>query len=212
MTSSVDQLSAKGAPPGRPRDGGLDDLILKAVREILVEVGYHAFSIQEVTRRSKVHVRTIVRRWPTKAELVTAAVAGSDEAGTPLSTPSGNLRLDLRAVVEGCLLYLSEPATSIAMPALIAEMRTNDEVARHLHRRQEELRLMVRAILEAAVDAGNAPAHILHSSSLLTNLITGAAFSFLSMEATPPKNLPICALTNLVVAAALGGTSTKSES
>ena len=73
----------EGGSVGRPRNPALDDLILEAVRELLVEVGYHGFSVQEVTRRCNVHVRTITRRWPTKAELVTAAIAGGDEPGRP---------------------------------------------------------------------------------------------------------------------------------
>lgn len=206
MRASVEQVSMEGGSVGRPRNPALDDLILEAVRELLVEVGYHGFSVQEVTRRCNVHVRTITRRWPSKAELVTAAIAGGDEPGAALAVVTGRLRVDLRAIVEASLRYLGEPATRAAMPALIAEMRTNKQVAGRLHRRQDELRTTLRSVLEAAVDAGDAPKRVLNASSLLLNLITGAAFSLQFMESTPRKNLPIDELTDLILGALLGGT------
>jgi AcrR family transcriptional regulator len=204
MSALVEQVSAEGGQVGRPRDPALDDRILEAVRELLIEVGYQALSVQEVTRRCAVHVRTISRRWPTKAELVAAAIAGGDEPEAGLSMPTGSLRVDLRAMVERSLRYLGDPATRAAMPALLAEMRTNEQVAELLHLRQEELRMTVQAALEAAVDSGDAPEHVLHASSLLPNLITGAAFSLQFVESVPLRDLPTDELTDLILAAALG--------
>jgi AcrR family transcriptional regulator len=191
--------------PGRPRNDQFDDLILETVRKLLGEVGYQALSVQEVVRRCNVHVRTIARRWPTKAELVTAAISGGDESRTDLPSATGHLRADLRAVVEGSLQYLSQPATRAAIPALMAEMRTNEQVAARLHRRQEDLRAAVRTILEAAVDSGDAPNQVLQAQYLLPNLITGAAFSVQFMDPDPPRNPPVDELTDLMLAAALGG-------
>jgi AcrR family transcriptional regulator len=190
--------------PGRPREGELDDRILEAVRELLVEVGYQNLSIQEVVRRTNVHVRTIARRWPTKAELVTAAISGGDDLELALPTANGNLRADLFALVENNLRYLSEPATRAAMPALMAEMRTNERVAARLHRRQEDLREALQVILETAVESGDAPQHVLQTSSLLPNLITGAAFSIQFMDTNPATTLPVAELTDLVMATILG--------
>jgi len=190
--------------PGRPRNAELDDLILEAVRGLLVEVGYQALSVQEVVRRCNVHVRTIARRWPTKAELITAAIIGDDEPGAGQPRATGNLRSDLRDLIDGNLRYLSDPATRAAMPALMAEMRTNARVTARLHRRQDELRTAVQSILEAAVATGAAPEHVLHKNPVLANLITGAAFSIEFMDPDPPKSPPIDQLTDLVLAAILG--------
>jgi AcrR family transcriptional regulator len=194
----------KSAGPGRPRDAELDDLILEAVRELLVEVGYQVLSVQEVVRRCNVHVRTIVRRWPTKAELVTAAISGGDESTLALPCATGKLRADLFALVENSLNYLSEPAIRAAIPALMAEMRTNERVAARLHRRQDNLRAAVQIVLEAAVASGDAPERVVRASSLLPNLITGATFSIQFMDADAPKNPPVDELTDLVMFAVLG--------
>ena len=91
MTASAESVSLERGSVGRPRNAALDDLILEAVRELLVECGYHALSVQEVTRRCNVHVRTIARRWPTKAELVAAAIVGGDEPGAGLLRATGRL-------------------------------------------------------------------------------------------------------------------------
>ena len=205
MSTSIVHAAAEGGSVGRPRNPALDDVILEAVRAVLVECGYHALSVQEVTRRCNVHVRTIARRWPTKAELVTAAVVGDGVRATEPPRVTGRLRDDIQSLVEQSLRYLGEPATRAAMPALMAEMGTNARVAARLHRRQEELRATVQIILQAAVDSGDAPKRILNASALLPNLITGAAFSFQFTEANPPSRLPINELTDLIVAAALGG-------
>lgn len=205
MKPSAEPVAERGAVgPGRPRNAQFDDLILETVRRLLGEVGYQALSVQEVVRRCNVHVRTIARRWPTKAELVTAAISGGDESRASLPNATGNLRADLFGLVENSLKYLSEPAVRAAMPALMAEMRTNERVAARLHRRQEDLREAVQTILETAVAAGDAPEHVLHGASLLPNLITGAAFSVQFMEADSTKKLPVDELTDLVLAAILG--------
>ena len=206
MKAAPTELSEEGGSVGRPRNPDLDDLILEAVRELLVERGYLALSIQEVTRRCNVHVRTIARRWPTKAELVAAAIVGDDDPGPDLAAVTGVLRADLRALVEASLRYLGDRATRAAMPALMAEMDVNEQVANRLHRRQEQLRARVQTILKAAVDAGDVPRHVLKAGSLLPNLITGAAFSFQFMDSSPPKKLPVDELTDLILAAVLGGT------
>ncbi|MGP0031592.1 MAG: TetR/AcrR family transcriptional regulator [Acidimicrobiales bacterium] len=205
MTASADPVTVERGPVGRPRNAALDNLILEAVRQLLVECGYHAFSVQEVTRRCNVHVRTITRRWPTKPELVAAAIVGGDEPGADLPIVTGRLRVDLRALIGGSLQYLGDPATRAAMPALMAEMRTNAQVAARLRRRQEEFRATVQSVLEGAVDTGDAPERVLHARSLLANLITGAAFSVQFMEVDPPKKLPVDQLTDLILAAILGG-------
>ena len=124
--------------------------------------------------------------------------------GKAYRAATGNLRTDLRSLIDGSLRYLSEPATRAAMPALMAEMRTNEGVAARLRQRQEEYRATVQSILESAVNSGNAPEHILHAGSLVSNLISGSAFSIQFMDADPAESVPVDELTDLILAAILG--------
>jgi AcrR family transcriptional regulator len=193
---------------GRPRNDALDGPILRTVRQLLSERGYQDLSVQEVTRRCGVHVRTISRRWPTKAELVAAAVLGGDEAKVlgddRAQRPTGDLRADLRRLVEGSVRYLGDPAIRAAMPALLSDMRTNERVAQRIHRRQQELAATIQSVLQAAVRSGGAPERVLRRRTLLPNLMTGAAFSIQTEQMVVVDDALVDELTDLLVAAVLG--------
>jgi AcrR family transcriptional regulator len=192
---------------GRPRNDALDGPILATVRQLLAERGYQDLSVQEVTRRCGVHVRTISRRWPTKAELVAAAVLGGDEAtvlGDDGAQPTGDLRADLRRLVEGSVRYVGDPAIRAAMPVLLSELRTNQHVAQRIHRRQQELAATIESVLRAAVRSGGAPERVLRRSTLLPNLMTGAAFSIQTERMVVVDDALVDELTDLLVAAVLG--------
>jgi len=206
MAATPDTVATARPTAGRPRNDALDTPILRAVRELLAERGYQDLSVQEVTRRCGVHVRTISRRWPTKAELVAAAVLGGDEA-TVLGDdrrPTGDLRADLRRLVEGSVRYLGDPAIRAAMPALLSELRTNERVAQRIHRRQQELAATIQSVLKAAVRSGGAPERVLRRSVLVPNLMTGAAFSIQTEQMVVVDDALIEELTDLLLAAIFG--------
>jgi AcrR family transcriptional regulator len=166
---------------GRPRDPALDDRILEVVRTLLAERGYQALSVQEVTRRSSVHVRTINRRWATKGQLVAAAILGADEPITPDdSLPSGDLTRDFEQIVRGTLDYLSDPAVRAAMPALWAEMHTDAGLRDLIDVRRTQLTELVQAILEAAVASGSAPPNVVKQANVVATLLAGASFAIQS--------------------------------
>src|SRR5215469_18698736 len=102
MSLPLQDDPAPGGQVGRPRDLSRDRAVLQAVRELLAEEGYQALSVHKVTLRCGVHVRTIARRWETKAEMVAAAIVGG---GTPLFSrsapglPTGRLDHDVRALI-----------------------------------------------------------------------------------------------------------------
>ncbi len=49
---------------GRPRDPAINDAILTAARELLVEVGYAELSMEAVAARAGVSKPTLYLRWP----------------------------------------------------------------------------------------------------------------------------------------------------
>ena len=61
--------------PGRPRNVSTDDAILEAAALRLSRDGYERTSIDLVARDAGVTRPTVYRRWPSKDELVIAAVA-----------------------------------------------------------------------------------------------------------------------------------------
>lgn len=79
--------------PGRPRNVSTDDAILEAAALRLSRDGYERTSIDLVARDAGVTRPTVYRRWPSKDELVIAAVANQIKGS--VHEPTGDLRRDL---------------------------------------------------------------------------------------------------------------------
>jgi AcrR family transcriptional regulator len=174
------------------------------VRELLVERGYQALSIQEVTRRCGVHVRTVARRWDTKADVVAAAIL---DGGRPpaseaqVRTPTGDLRRDLHAEINDLLRFLAAPTTRAALPALWSEMWTDPALKARLDRRQQEWAAAIQAIVEQAVAAGDVPELALDRAHLLAHLIAGTAMSTQLVHGPSPGPDLASELTDFLVGA-----------
>ncbi len=91
----------KKAP--RPRPGGRSARVVRDVLEATLEElaahGYSPLTVEAVAARAGVAKTTIYRRWPTKAELVAAAVLErkDDQREVP---DEGSLRADLFVLLE----------------------------------------------------------------------------------------------------------------
>ena len=74
------QTDAIAPPPtGRPRDSRADRAILEATLELIGELGIHEFRIEDVAARAGVGKGAIYRRYRSKDELITAAIAALDD-------------------------------------------------------------------------------------------------------------------------------------
>lgn len=82
--------------------------ILRATLTELARYDYGGLSIEEVARRSGVNKTTIYRKWPTKAELVLAALHSVAEL-FPVGTTSGSLRNDLRRLAQQLVAFTESP-------------------------------------------------------------------------------------------------------
>jgi AcrR family transcriptional regulator len=207
MPGSSDATMATRRGAGRPRDSSIDRAVLQAVRDLLIERGYQAVTIQEVTRRCGVHVRTVTRRWRSKALLVTAAILEGDHpalasADDPVPT-SGQLAVDVRRLIESGLVFLGQPATQAAYPVLLNEMRTDPEVRAQFEVRTRDWRDSIQSVLENAVASGDAPRRILRRGRLLPNILGGTAFNLLCVESMAIDDDLIDELTSFVLSALL---------
>lgn len=124
MTTVSDGISRK---PGRPRSAQADQAIVKATLEELAEVGFEALSIEAVAARAGVGKTTIYRRWPSKDDLVIAAVATIHVHVPVIDT--GNLREDLLALVRGTLEISSEyPLIQKLFLRAMSDLRDKPEI------------------------------------------------------------------------------------
>jgi AcrR family transcriptional regulator len=120
-TRSTSALTtAAVATGGRPRDTRIDDAVLRATTELLVEVGYLRLTVGAVAERAGTTKPAIYRRWPTKAQLVHEAAFPIE--GRAEAVPAGaDLRSDIKAVVTIGVKLLSRPAARAALAGLMAE-------------------------------------------------------------------------------------------
>jgi AcrR family transcriptional regulator len=108
--------------PGRPRDASIGERALAATRELLVQRGFDATTIQAVAEHSGVHASAIYRRWPSRIELIEEATF---PGLNPLSVqPTGDLRHDLRRFIRAYLAVFSAPAARAAAAGLLAHHQT----------------------------------------------------------------------------------------
>jgi AcrR family transcriptional regulator len=81
--------------PGRPVDPAIDEGLLHATQDLLIEEGFERLTMDAVARRCGASKATIYRRWPSKIALVVAAAAA---LFIPPELPdTGDLREDLLA-------------------------------------------------------------------------------------------------------------------
>jgi AcrR family transcriptional regulator len=110
---------------GRTLSADRSDVILGSVLELLGEVGYDQIRMQDVAERAHVGLSTIYRRWPTKQDVVRAALE-CDQARAKFVS-SSDARADLRS-------FLAEMARSLTgdgaqtLLGFIAAMRSDPEV------------------------------------------------------------------------------------
>lgn len=85
---------------GRARGEALAQTVLSATLDELAAVGVEALSIERVAERAEVNKTSIYRRWPTREELIVAALehATTDVVAMPADT--GSLRGDLLALLK----------------------------------------------------------------------------------------------------------------
>lgn len=137
-------------PMGRPRDARADRAILEATRELIAELGVYEFRTDDVAARAGVGKGAIYRRYRSKDELVTAAIAAvvSEEIAVP---DTGSTRADLLVLMrEAVDLYRGGLAGRL-MPNLIGAMAQKPELA---HSIREEFLAGRRAALSEVLRRG----------------------------------------------------------
>jgi AcrR family transcriptional regulator len=136
------------AKAGRPRDSSLDQRAIEAARELLVEEGFEATTMQAIAKRSSVHASALYRRWPSRIELIEEAVfPGLDP---PAVAPTGDLRADLRRFLDAYLEAFGSPAAATATPGLMAHHRASGHERSPEHYLRVSARPQFRDILVAA--------------------------------------------------------------
>jgi AcrR family transcriptional regulator len=119
--------SASTSPRGRRRDPNTQQSILKATRELLLEVGYSLITIEGVAARAGAGKATIYRWWPTKGEMVLEAT--SDHLNIGLVPDTGDTRRDLHAAIQQLIETFTDPLAGIVIIAVIGYLDDDPTMA-----------------------------------------------------------------------------------
>jgi AcrR family transcriptional regulator len=140
---------------------------MRATLAELAEVGYAALRIEDVARRARVNKTTVYRRWPTKRDLVGAAI------GTCANVPvpnTGSLEKDLVAMGKSIVARMRSAEGAAFMRVMISDWENPDiiDVTREMRDTHMKSRaaIVTRAIERGELPKGSDP-----------NLILDAAFS-----------------------------------
>jgi AcrR family transcriptional regulator len=147
---------AKRRGRGRPAGGSttLVREILSVTLDQLGRDGYAGLSVDQVAQAAGVNKTTIYRRWPTKSDLVIAAIVAS-RASAPPFRPTGDFRRDLVALLRGkARLVATQRQRAIAYAINNLDPAVSEALVAELRRRRYT---MPRDFIEQAIATGELP-------------------------------------------------------
>ncbi|WP_394826380.1 TetR/AcrR family transcriptional regulator [Pendulispora albinea] len=136
------------------RSAEIVELVLENTAEEFGRSGYAGLRVDEIAARSGVNKTTIYRRWPTKDDLVLAALHWISPYKHPPNT--GSMREDLLAMLRGMAEAASTPK-GLAIYRAIQIERAQPAFEPLLARLKVELLASRQAIFDRAMERGELP-------------------------------------------------------
>jgi len=171
--SSVEPLTVVG----RPRDPEVERGILEATQDLLIDRGYAGTTIAAVAARARCGKSAIYRRWDTKADLVVAAVAASQQKREAPDT--GDLREDLLAAA----LHFAEAGdrAALVLARVLSEIGRDEELYRAAHEKigGPPVATLV-SVIECWIERGAIAADV--HVALIAAIVPTAAFGSVSLR------------------------------
>jgi AcrR family transcriptional regulator len=171
--SPTSTIKAPAAARGRPRHPDTDRAILQATFRELVEVGYASLSVEAVAAAAGVAKTTLYRRYPTKRDLVIAAL----ESGTAFVAPldAADTRAALAAFVRQAIAAMVDSGAIRILGSLLVEERREPELLDVFRKRLlEPRRALVVAMIQRGVERGELRRDV--DPLIVTEMIAGAIF------------------------------------
>ena len=174
--------------PGRPRDGRVDQAIVETTLALLAEVGPTALSVEEVASRAGVSKATIYRRFPTKDDLVVAALASLNES-LMAGAVDGPVRDVLVTLVTAWWEQNADSRSGQLFPRVLAHAKSNPRMFCSFYDQVIEPRRDVyRAVIGRGIEAGELRSDT--DIELLTTLIIASSVYTLQIRASGRDALP----------------------
>ena len=185
---------------GSRRDPAIDTAVLAATRELLVERGYSATTIDLIATTAGVSRPAVYRRWSSKAQLVHESVfpdLGPEPAEDGFAAEIGRLCV-------GAVRMYRDPAVREAIPGLMVDLRSDRRLRRVISDRLEAAaRSQLAAKVDDAAAAGIARRGI--SADTLMDMIAGGAWYAVCVRHVTNTDRAAKELTDLVLRGVLSG-------
>lgn len=175
--------------------------VLAATLTELAEQGYAGLSFEAVAARADVNKTTIYRRWPSKVELVGAALlALRDDDPPPPDT--GSLREDLLQVLRHWVAQAVTPQRRAIMQSLLLA-NTDPDMQAIVQRMRVERPAIPDVVFERALKRGELPRG--SDVQLIRGVLLGTLHARLTLKRQTLEKHYLGALVDLVVAGARAG-------
>lgn len=169
-------------PRGRPRSAEADQAIIRATLKLLGEQGYARMSIEAVAAEAGVGKTTIYRRYESKADLASAAVARMVDAEN--LPDSGSTRDDLLELINRMQRKFREGNGMNMIGTLLVEEQHNPELLKLFRERViGPRRSLLRIVMERGARRGEVRAGADFDSAI--DALTGAYFARYLAGLTP---------------------------
>ena len=171
---------------GRARDSSIDNRVLKAAARHLAAYGYEAMSVAAVAEEAGTTRQALYRRWPGKAELSAAALAGfADQAtGADSADPFADLVAELADFQRG----VSRPGRLSLVGTMLQESVETQVRSRYRAQVVAPRRRRLRLILERAQRLGLIDADA--DLDVAVTMCTGSWYARALAGSRPPRNWP----------------------
>lgn len=202
-----DVAELEGGPSRRTvgaRTGGRSERVVRKVLEATIDelarVGYVALRMDDVAARAGVAKTTVYRRWPTKPELVEAAIRDAARFHDPLPD-TGDVRGDLVALVQATVGRLGTPSAR-AIARLVAT-ESDPEIARLAKKLRDDKRRSHAEVVVRAQARGELPKDV--DPTLLVEVAFAPIVTRVMRSAEQPPLEEIERVVDLVVTGAENG-------
>jgi AcrR family transcriptional regulator len=169
--------------------------ILEAALAELARTGYGQLRVEDVAARAGVNKTTVYRRWPTKEDLVRAAIL-SMTADTVSAPGTGSLRGDLVEVARRFVALMGSCQVQGLMRLVLAEGPDSElfAIAKSLKKVHESV---PRSVVEAAQARGELAPGI--DGALLFDVLIGAIHKKIHMDREIAADDYLCRVVDLIL-------------
>lgn len=139
---------------GRPRDERIDEQITAAALQVLADVGFERFSVEQVASQAGVAKTTLYRRFPCRDDLVVSALLRMNDA-LPEPPPPGPVRDRLVRVLSGIRQRTASSTSGRVFIRVVTEGHNQPGLAAVIQERiLEPRRQVLRDVIADGVASG----------------------------------------------------------